>query len=245
MKKQNLFRILFSLLLVFQSCSKDDEQNNNSQNDIVGVWMVYTNNFPVSNEMVYKFRVFFENGKSLSNLPNEGLYNYNIDQEQNWQVGNYTFSNASGSGKISPNSQYEENYTLLETNKLKVDNDCYQKCTSINNQKLNASYTSYSDPTDPTLATLQYGEKPVITFFDDGSFLDEGIFNTYLFDAEINPEAAAPGYGSYTLKDFSIILKYEDGTNRIRQEAFNSLFSSDIISSNIIFMHRTPLSKIH
>ncbi len=58
----------------------------------------------------------------------------------------------------------------------------------IDGKKLNASYTSYGDPADPTLGTLPYRQKQVITFKSDDTFKDEGLFNTaYVLDPQPSP----------------------------------------------------------
>ncbi len=246
--KTKILALLFLVSSFLFGCSKDENATNSdsetTSNAIKGVWMVYTPDIPLSTNLVYKWRVFFENGKSLSNLPNAGLFNYDINQEQNWSVGNYTFSNGNGTGRISQQSQFNENYTIVETNKLKIDDIVYYRCLSITGKKLNAAYTTFADPTDPDLQTLPIGLKPVITFLNDGRFFDEGVFNTLLFDGATNPEAGAPGYGTYEIKDFSIILKYTDGTSRIRQESFNSFLSGELEASTSVFIHRVQLNKM-
>jgi hypothetical protein len=249
--KTKIFTLLFLATTFLFGCSKDDDKTTNPEtssettsNGIVGVWMVYTPDLPLSTNLVYKWRVFFENGKSLSNLPNAGLFNYDINQEQNWSVGNYTFSGNNGKGRINPQSQFDEIYSITEPNKLKIDNITYYKCLPITGKKINAAYTTYANPNDPDLQTLPIGQKPVITFLNDGRFFDEGLFNTYLFDGATNPVAGAPGYGKYELKDFSIILKYTDGTQRERQESFNCFLSGEIESSSIVLLHRVHLNKM-
>jgi hypothetical protein len=249
--KTKIFTLFLLATTFLFGCSKDDNKTINSEtssentsNAIVGVWMVYTPDFPVSTSLVFKWRVFFENRKSLSILPNAGLFNYDINQEQNWSVGNYTFSGNNGKGRISPESQYDEIYTIIEPNKLKIDNITYYKCLPITGKKINAAYTTYANPSDPDLQILPIGQKPVITFLNDGRFFDEGVFNTYLFDGAINPIAGAFGFGTYEIKDFSIIFKYTDGTSRIRQESLNCFLSTELESANSIFLHRTQLNKM-
>lgn len=240
-------QVLLALVMctICLGCSKDDSQSSDTTaNSIVGVWMVYTPNLPLSTDLVYKWRVFFENGKSLSNIPNAGLYNYNINQEQNWSVGNYTFSGNNGTGRISQQSQFDEIYTLTEANKLKIDDIIYYRCLPVTGKKLHAAYTTFADPTDPELQTLPLGLKPVLTFLNDGRFFDEGVFNTYLFDGATNPTAGAPGYGTYEIKDFSIIFKYTDGTQRERQESFNSFLSNELETASSLFIHRVQLNKM-
>jgi hypothetical protein len=51
-----------------------------------------------------------------------------------------------------------------------------------------------------------------------------------------------PGSGTYELRDFTAILRYDDG--RVRREGFTGLMSADLArSDDRIFLRRTPLQK--
>jgi hypothetical protein len=168
-------------------------------------------------------------------MPRKGLYNYDLNAEQNLSIGHYTFANGKGNNYKSEQAKFDDKLVLLKPNNLKIDNNTYWKSESITGQKLNAAFTSFGEPNDPKLENLSYGEKPKITFYPDGKFKDEGIFNTYLFDKGTNPAAAQAGNGTYELKDFSIMLTYEDG--RQRQEAFVPGFGGSIVTAKIILMN--------
>ena len=209
---------------------------------IIGVWTSYRSTYP-STTLSWYYKVFFSNGKSLDVMPQNGLHNYNINTESKLNVGKYIFSNAKGSNYKNAQQQSPDKLELIKTNQLKIDNNTYYKSESINGAKLDASFTSFANPNDPQLETLSYGEKPKITFYSTGKFKDEGIFNTYLFDKVTNPAAAKSGNGSYELKDFSIILKYDDG--RVRQEAFVPAFGGTIQNAAILLLSNgAPLNKI-
>jgi hypothetical protein len=220
-----------------------------SDNGIAGVWVSYNKPDLIQN-LQWNWFVFFNNGKSLQNLPNGGFYNLSkgsyYDETKNtpeyWPVGSYTFTNGTGKNKKNAEVSYQETLKLTKPNQLSINSTSYFKCVNINGQKLNGSFTSYANPNDPQLKTLPYGEKPVITFTNNGKFNDEGFFNTYLFDGATNPAAAKPGNGTYELKDYSIILKYDDG--RIRQEAFTIPFSNTANDAIIIFISRAQINKI-
>jgi hypothetical protein len=220
-----------------------------SDNGIAGVWVSYNKPDLIQN-LQWNWFVFFNNGKSLQNLPNGGFYNLSkgsyYDETKNtpeyWPVGSYTFTNGTGKNKKNAEVSYQETLKLTKPNQLSINSTSYFKCVNITGQKLNGSFTSYANPNDPKLKTLPYGEKPVITFTNDGKFNDEGFFNTYLFDGATNPAAAKPGNGTYELKDYSIILKYDDG--RVRQEAFTIPFSNTANDATIIFINRAQINKI-
>jgi hypothetical protein len=218
-------------------------------NGITGVWVVY-NKPDITRNLQWSWFVFFNNGKSLQNLPIGGFYNLSsgtyYDETKNtpeyWPVGNYTITNGIGKNKKNADVDYQENLKLTSPNQLKINSASYFKCTNITGQKLNGSFTSYANPNDPQLETLPVAEKPKITFYTDGKFKDEGLFNTYLFDGATNPTAAKAGSGTYALIDYSIIFKYDDG--RVRQEAFTIPFSNSANDASIILISRAQINKI-
>lgn len=207
---------------------------------ISGVWMTFKAN--LGSEASYEWRVFFGNGKSLDNLPNQGLYGYDVNGERNRDVGTYTFRNNSGHNRKSSVDQYGDQLALLSSDQLKIDNDIYKRCASVNGTRLAGSFTSFANPHDPSLRVMPLGNRPVITFSRDGRFKDEGVFNTYAFDRETNPSAARSGSGTYEFRDFSVILKYDDG--RMRQESFNVIWSNSVENASTIFIRRMPLQKM-
>jgi hypothetical protein len=209
---------------------------------IIGVWTCYRNTYP-STILSWYYKVFFNNGKSLDVMTVRGLYNYNVTTETNLSVGTYSFANGKGANYKYAGQKSPDVLQLIKNNQLKIDNNTYYKSESINGAKLNASFTSFANPNDPQLEILSYGEKPKITFYSTGKFKDEGLFNTYLFDKVTNPAAAKPGNGVYELKDFSIILKYDDG--RTRQQAFVPAFGGNIQNAAIILLSNgASLNKI-
>ncbi len=232
-------KIILSIatFLILLSCSKATDTQNNTSNNIEGIWMVYRNNFPNTTMDFYKM-VFYKNGISSEWVPKTGLDNYDPNSEPDKNTQRYSFNGTSGSNKSGPDLQYEDELLLKSTNELKIGSYVYMRCASVNNKKLNASYTSYGDPKDPTLQSLPYGQKPVITFNSDGTFLDEGLFNTaYILDPQ-----PAPGSGTYEIKNFSIIMKYSD--NRIRKCSIHGIFSKDILESDKIFLEGLDINKM-
>jgi hypothetical protein len=225
-------------LLIILSCNKTSTSNsNNNPKGIEGIWMVYRSNFPNTTMDFYEM-VFYPNGISSEWVPRIGLYNYDPNSEPDKNSGVYTFNGKSGINKTGPQSQYEDELNLETDNTLKIGGYVYHRCANVDGKKLNASYTSYGDPHDPTLLTLPYGQKPVITFNADGTFLDEGLFNTAFV---LDPQPA-PGSGTYEIKNFSIIMKYAD--NRVRQCSIHGIFSKDILECDKIFLEGLDINKM-
>jgi hypothetical protein len=233
------------------SNNNTNSSKNNLLTDkgIAGVWVIY-NKPDITRNLQWSWFVFFNNGKSLQNLPNGGFYNLPsgtyYDETKNtpeyWPVGNYTITNGIGKNKKNADVAYQENLNLTSPNQLKINSTSYFKCTNINRQKLNGSYTSFANPNDVELTNFENGTKPKITFTLDGKFKDEGLFNTFLFDGATNPTAAKAGSGTYELIDYSIIFKYDDG--RLRQEAFTIPFSNNANDASIILISRAQINKI-
>ena len=218
-------------------------------NAIAGVWVIYSKP-SITESLQWSWFVFFNDGRSLQNLPNGGFYNVQAgkyyDETKNtpsvWPIGTYTFSNGVGKNKKTTVSNYQENLTLVKTNQLSINGTNYFKCKPVDGINFSGSYTSYSNAQDPQLQTLPYGEKPVITFNKNGTFRDEGIFKVLLKDYSKSEEFNGPGDGKYWLSDYSLILLYNDG--RQRQETFTIPFSNDLEKADIILISRAQINKI-
>jgi hypothetical protein len=97
----------------------------------------------------------------------------------------------------------------------------------VNNYKLSRSYTSYSDPSE--LATY-FGpgkDRPVIQFKPDGKFIDEGLFAIHDSLVYWDPALTKPGKGTYELKDYTLILNYDDSRKKV-QSSFTFKYGPDI-----------------
>lgn len=219
--------------------------------DITGVWINYGNNTPyISNSSVgFNWRIFFNNGKSLSNLPNGGFANVAsneyFDKAKNdansFNLGTYNFASNKGAN-TKFGSKYSDKLELKKPNQLEIDGTVYMKCVSVNAQKLNGSFTTWANPNEPDLLNQPKGNRSVITFTTDGKFVDEGIYRVSLKDYNKGDDYNAPGSGIYELKDYSIILKFNDG--RVKQEAFTIPFGNNTSSTKIILISKASLQKM-
>jgi hypothetical protein len=211
---------------------------NSASGSIAGIWLYY--GLDGSTQMSWQEMVFFSDGSSIDLIPRKGLYNYSTKNEKNSyaHIGKYNFSNGKGTNQLTP--AYKEILNLIKPGQLKIDSRLYTKSVEINGQKFSGNYTSYANPSDPQLQSLPNGQKPVIHFYQDGKFKDEGLFATFLQSFGEYNDAA--GSGTYELKDYSIILKYSDG--RTRQEAFYTVFANNIESADRIFIAKGELHKM-
>lgn len=211
-----------------------------SDNDIAGLWLNYS--LDMNSKMMWFERVFFSDGKSLCVIPRKGLFNYSTSNETILSVGNYSFNGSNGTNKKTVNTLNGDKLKLVKPNQLDIDGKVYFRCAKVNGQKLQVSLTSFANAQDPSIQSLPYGDKPVIVLNNNGTFIDEGIFNTYLFDKATNEVMAKPGNGNYEIKDYTIFLKYEDG--RVRQESFYSAYADKLEEAKIFFIGGAQINKI-
>jgi hypothetical protein len=216
---------------------------NEAGSGITGVWINYENINRGFANLSWNWKIFFANGKSIQAIPSEGLYNYTVNVEKNLKVGTYQFANGSGTNYKYPEQKSPDKMKLVKPNQLEIDGVVYLKCKAVNGQKLNGSFTSFANPHDTDLENQPIGEKHRITFTNDGKFIDEGI-HTFFLQCYCGKDKAydAAGSGTYELKDFSIILTYNDG--RVKQEAFSIPFGNTTTDATIIFLRRGQLNKI-
>jgi hypothetical protein len=216
---------------------------NEAGSGIAGVWINYENISRGFANLSWNWKIFFANGKSIQAIPSEGLYNYAVSDEKNLKVGTYQFTNSSGTNYKYPEQTSPDKMKLIKPNQLEIDGVVYLKCKAVNGQKLNGSFTSFANPHDPDIKNQPVGEKHRITFTNDGKFIDEGI-HTFFLQCYCGKDKAydAAGSGTYELKDYSIILTYNDG--RVKQEAFSIPFGNTTSNATIIFLRRGQLNKI-
>ena len=185
-----------------------------------GVWMASVIMWGLGggmNTIELRWKTFFDDGVMFADLPNAGLLGFNRAAAQadphralSWHT--YSFSGSAGetrrAGTPSPWI-----LKLEKPNQLKIDMDTFYRCVSVDGLRLSGAWTSYANPTDPELDRLPIGQRPIIRFEKDGRFVEEGLFALLLTSADDRP-----GSGRYELRDFTLILRYDDG--RVRHEAF-------------------------
>ncbi|MFM2386594.1 MAG: hypothetical protein RL660_1351 [Bacteroidota bacterium] len=250
MKKTAIYLCTILMLL---SCTKTEPNNNNNTSSslfdnsfIAGVWTYYGPGY-IGAPMDWHFVVFFKDGKALDNMPSGGFdklaaNKYYDDTRNNplaLNIGKYTFSGTNGQYYLTETSTTPDELVKTGTNKMTINGKYYSKCVNLDGVKFDGAYTTYFDPQDPALQALPIGQRPVITFYSDGSFYDEGIFNTYEFLQSGN--SVAPGTGWYAIKNYSITLSYDDG--RTRQEGISIPFGAGVADAKGMMLSRTELTK--
>ncbi len=212
-----------------------------TNNGIEGVWVGYGNAGLLTDRPKWNFRIFFGDGNSLIGMPDKGLnqFNYTTDAKQYTSTYNYT----SGSGKIiyGNNKQFKDEIKYNSALVLFIDGVEYRKCVTINNVKINGTYSAYL-PTDNTINRLPEGEKPRITFTKNGKFTDEGLGVSFLKDFSKDDAYNKGGIGSYEIINFSVILKYDDG--RVKQFSLIVPASKTLDNTDRIVMERGNFYKV-
>jgi len=250
-----IFSIFILILsLMFSACGGSDGSDENNNGDpssgipqgksgIVGVWIGYDWN-GYTNSL--RYIVFYEDGAFRFTLPEKGFVGFDkakdkIDNHGKNIWGTYTFSGKTGTWKYdAEGAKSPDSLTLESDGGLNLGTTLYKKfyrCAIVDNYKLNSSYTPYSDPTDLT-TFYSSGDRPVISFKSDGTFVDEGL---YKFD-DLNlffPYFTKKGSGTYELKDYTLILNYSDSTKV--QASFTFKYGTNIkdASDSIIFNNRS------
>lgn len=162
--------------------------------------------------------IVYPNGDYYPHLPDEGFLNFsranlmsNPEKAKSW--GKLTFTGNKGRFKsiydeievvkLSP-TQMEKTGSIFKINKvLPVDNLRISGAFSLGSPNPNYAKT---------------GCQSVIHFTKDGRFDDRGIFISCSNIGGAYPQDE-PGVGTYQLKNFTIILQYNDG--RVKTRAFS------------------------
>ncbi len=218
-------------------------QNNFSTKGagIPGVWMAFTNDFS-STTMVFKWRIFFTNGKTIYNYPAKGLLNYAGAVEPSFDFEAYNFSNNKGTITAVDNSNnIHNNLQLINAGQLKIGSTTFYRCSNVDNVKFEGTYTNALKLEENNNTN---GTKTILHFTKNGKFIDEGYWATFLENNSDNYTAEnAPGKGTYELKDFTLTLKYEDG--HTKQVPFNFTLNKNASNHQMIFIKQIKLYKIN
>jgi hypothetical protein len=189
-----------------------------------------------------KFYVVYADGDYCAEMPFIGLQTFDKTKSKNtgersW--GKFTMQNDKGSFV----SQYE-NIKLKKVSATKFEKEGYTypfyKCASVDGLKLNGSWSSIPNWTkDPYYS--ESGCRRVIYFKPEGSFDDRGIF---VADSRYPDRHAqdAPGKGNYSISNFTIVLKYDDG--RTIYKAFSGVADRNpAVNDEVVYIGTNPFYK--
>jgi hypothetical protein len=163
--------------------------------------------------------VFFDDGQVLQTFPKAGLAGFEREAfraQYPLEFHSYAFDGATGQVQRQEGAA-PWSLKQIGPNHLQVDGATFHRCPDVNGLRLQGSWYQRSvvDADDPNFTQRPRGMRPLIHFTADGRFDDEGLFVVAM---PSDPAADREGVGSYEIRDFSIILRYDDG--RVRQEAF-------------------------
>jgi hypothetical protein len=224
-----------------QSSTLKINPNVNTQNSIEGVWMTSVpDTLRTSFTQDIKYRVFFNDGRSLSSLPNGGLLNYSPQTDQSAGKGKYTYANGKGINQTTDNSSSRETLTLISPTRMKIDNRIFYKCASVNGLSLNGKITTVNDWKNTDFSNWDEGKKPILELSASGKFIDRGFFTTLMYSSN-DPDFDKAGNGTYSIRDFTLSLQFADG--RVKELGFNLFWDSKILSE-IIYLERSGLQVI-
>jgi len=215
---------------------------------ISGVWMAYIRpTLTVMSgryELELRYHTFFDDGVAFADLPEGGLWSFDRAASQAdpnragyWRT--YTFSGGQGEAR-RPDVKFPWTLRSVKAGELKVDSDLFYRCASVDGLRLEGAWTSYANPDDPDLDRLPPGQRPILRFGRDGRFVDEGLFAVFMRSHGGGDDR--PGAGRYEVRDFTMVLRYDDG--RERREAFTGFLAGDPAKQDgKIFLRRTALQK--
>ena len=163
----------------------------------------------------YKSNYFivYPNGDYYPGFPLDGLHTLDNTKKQNDSWGKMIMNGNKG--------KFQSKYDVIELEKvspilMKRPGYTYQlrKMASVDGLLLDGEWGPYADwEKQPHLSKEGYngaGVRQVIAFKKDSSFTDYGFFVTNLSNPNETAERM-PGKGTYAIKNFTLLLKYDDG----------------------------------
>jgi len=234
MKKYLLIAAIAST--AWTSCTKDSGNiADNPDKQALEIWMGQkagsTGNF--SN---LRWMVVLPDGAYFNQLPTEGFLNFSKNQTgDSW--GTFTMNGNSGA--------FTNQYETLQVNKISntemeivgYTNHIY-KLASVEGLKLSGKYNTIPDWS--TIPNYPYGPndpQPMIEFTTTGTFNDRGAFVSN-FSMPYQDPQRGPGSGTYEIKNFTLILRYDD---RVITKAFSGVFNNQVTASGeLVFIGGNP-----
>ena len=202
----------------------------NTKNGIEGVWMgIYVKEFygdPLTlGHTIWK--TFYSNGQVYEAIPDIGFAGFNKPESESGEAQFWSRYVNNGAGKwiIENPGGAGKDIKLNERGNMVIGAQYYQHCKPVDGLRLNGSWTSWANPDDPELDRGTFGQKALIHFSANGQFTDEGIFNTALQYHRDGTSVTTAGSGTYEIRDYSVILRYNDG--HIKQAALTGFLSLD------------------
>jgi hypothetical protein len=177
---------------------------------------------------------FFDNGRVYNMLPDD----FNTFNKNASDIGYYQISNGSAGLQWFKGTDVTK-IDFIDKDRIRVraatGDQIYSHCKPVDGMRLEGAWTTFANTKDPELD--EPGIKPQIHFFKDGRFKDDGIFMT-----SFNEVKTQPGSGTYSLNNFMLTLKYDNGTTR--RASFTGFISNDVsVNGRILFIDRHKFQK--
>jgi hypothetical protein len=194
-----------------------------SANSIVGVWYCFQYN-AAARTAHHHYYVFCSDGTFFRGLPDNGIYNLDKSELKNQPTtstypdyGTYTFSG--GKGEMKGNNGIDTPIVMdTKYSSLKIGNtQGFMFLPWLDNVKLDGSFTTVSPNPEGKITGDMLKREPnsIVRFSKDGTFEDrKGLLRYTGKDIPIGEEYEKyvyPGKGTYEIKDFTIIMNYDDG----------------------------------
>lgn len=171
--------------------------------------------------------VLYSNGDFLGHLPEGGMLGVtkaNSNQTNSWGV-----IKDKGAELHLENAHYGTVIRLGKTSSTEMSyppgskSSVYKKCKSVDGLTLEGAYTPDFDLYNKAKAgvTITTDPRPIIFFKKDGTFINEGVAYSNITKSG----TYAIGKGKYFIKDYSLILTFDDG--RKVQVAFTGILGAD------------------
>lgn len=187
---------------------------------------------------VIDYYVVYPNGDYYPDMPLEGLTNFSKATHNNDSWGKLTLVNGTGSFKNKYDEIKVERISATELKKVGYTHS-FHKAVSVDGLKLEGTWGPYPGWSKEA-HYKEPGCKMLISFKKDGTFVDRGAFVSNTSLPYAYPDRA-PGKGTYSINNFTLVLKYDDG--RTIYKAFGGGTKNPAIDDETIFIGTTPLNK--
>ncbi len=185
------------------------------------VWMKSNFEYDVMKKMSltkYEWIAIYPDGKFNSYMPREGYADF-YAKNKDWGKASWSGSKLNVTDALN-NTYYFEKKAANQMQRSYDSKPHYYKSKSVDGLRIEGAYTQYAGLIPSAKNEAQY----LIWFNKDGSFDDRGISVVDLKNPYKFPDDA-PGKGKYTIENYSIFLRYDNG--RIKQLGFSGFLDKD------------------
>lgn len=201
-------------------------------------------------KMSLAWRTFLPDGTSFEGLPRHGLLGLDLAAERrDPHDGNFWGQwDLQGNKVVARNPSGRVQEFRLDGDKLVEDakstgSASYTRAKPVDGLRLDGTWSIWREWNDGKMAP-NWKSAPVIAFSRDGRFVDRGAFMDNPTSA-LKPEYAEmhPGMGRYEIREFTLVLHYEDG--RVVKRAFTGALKNDVFQDvSVVYVGQFPFYKL-